>query len=437
MTVAVSHRLRMMRWCVAEPLFRSEVYAARAVPGLGTVRIGASRLATVVSLLLLISTLSALAYLSSATYARTVAVSGFLTAAEGAVKVGVEQGGVILAVHVTVGDVVDSGDPLLTVGSALAIDVNGDASSHHSLTERMDQGFEERLTQLQQQTLGISERHRLSSARIRVELARLDGQRGELSTARALRRERLAMAESKGRALDRLRKQRVITELDWMDHEALVLRLREDLLATESELSTVISQREAGLLQAAEIDAAYDVELLRSAAHMSELRMEQDRTAVSGQRVLLATRSGYIDTLEAQPGMITQPGITLLSIVPGTNELRARLLIPDRAVGGVGIGQTLRLRFDAFPHQHFGAIPAQLVSLASTISASGETLGPFRPTEPVFLGEARLVKSTESVERWPVDLREGMRFTADVELEQRTLLEWLLEPLIGLGRARA
>jgi membrane fusion protein len=222
-----------------------------------------------------------------------------------------------------------------------------------------------------------------------------------------------------------------------MDHEALVLRLREDLLATESELSALISQREAGLLQAAEIDTAYELERLQGAAHMSELRMEQDRVAATGQRVVLATRGGYVDTLEAQVGMITQPGITLLSIVSGESELRARLLIPDRAVAGVGIGQALILRFDAFPHQHFGTVPAQLVSLASTISASGETLGPFRPTEPVYLGEAHLVKGAESVDRWPIDLREGMRFTADLELEHRTLLAWLLEPLIGLRRTRA
>ena len=103
-------------------------------------------------------------------------------------------------------------------------------------------------------------------------------------------------------------------------------------------------------------------------------------------------------------------------------------------------GQRVLLRYEAFPYQKFGhqegtvavvsrsaLSPAELpASVAGLAHLAGKT-------DPVY--RVTVALSSQSVRAYgsAVDLSPGMQLDADVVLENRRLVEWMLEPLFTVS----
>ena len=140
----------------------------------------------------------------------------------------------------------------------------------------------------------------------------------------------------------------------------------------------------------------------------------------------------------AEPGQSVAPASALANLVPQGAVLQAQLYAPSSAVGFVRPGQTVRLRLEAFPYQKFGQLEGRVVQVSRTPLAASELaaqtlagVAPGRPGEAMFRITVGLVDGQAG--RWPQPLVAGMRLQADVLLERRRLIEWLFEPLLGLG----
>jgi membrane fusion protein len=91
--------------------------------------------------------------------------------------------------------------------------------------------------------------------------------------------------------------------------------------------------------------------------------------------------------------------------------------------------------YQAFPHQKFGAADARIVSVSRTVLSGDELSIPGLKTgEPVFRVRAALAQSIVRAYGEAIPIRPGMVLTADVIIDERTLLEWLLDPLYAAGR---
>jgi membrane fusion protein len=126
------------------------------------------------------------------------------------------------------------------------------------------------------------------------------------------------------------------------------------------------------------------------------------------------------------------PARPLAQLVPVTSRLVAKLYVPSRAAGFTRAGDTVLLRYDAFPYQKFGqhAGTVQAVSTAAVAPSELQGAGPRldaagMPGEPLFAISVALPAQTIA-ER---ELQAGMRLEADLLHETRRLYEWILEPL--------
>ena len=93
----------------------------------------------------------------------------------------------------------------------------------------------------------------------------------------------------------------------------------------------------------------------------------------------------------------------------------------------------VNIRFDAFPYQKFGMQRARVLEISRSVLAPREAGDP-RGSEPVYRVRAAIEKQSVEAFGQQVFLKPGMQFSADVVLERRSLLEWLLEPLLVRGR---
>ena len=120
-------------------------------------------------------------------------------------------------------------------------------------------------------------------------------------------------------------------------------------------------------------------------------------------------------------------------MLPHDNDIQAKVLVPVRSAGFIGVGQALHIRYDAFPYQKFGVQQGLVKSVSFTVLTPSDLNNtPISVNEPTYLVTASLANQEIFAYGKTVVLRAGMTFSADVELSSRTLMEWLLEPLYSV-----
>jgi membrane fusion protein len=183
--------------------------------------------------------------------------------------------------------------------------------------------------------------------------------------------------------------------------------------------------------QLKELDArhARDVQDIR-------LRFEQSRqdTTISAPKAGIVTFSSLV------PGRMLAPEDVALVIATGDDGgLRAALLIPSRRRGFVRIGQTVRLKFDAFPYTKFGTYEARIDALSDTTVEAPATPGgnprnAGKPAGDNYMAWATLRGRTFDFEGQHFEILPGMRAMASIVVERRTIAEWVLAPLFRVLR---
>jgi len=154
-----------------------------------------------------------------------------------------------------------------------------------------------------------------------------------------------------------------------------------------------------------------------------------------GQRahIVKATRDGIVTNLQIKQGQQASTTTPLMSLVPDNADIEARLLIPVRSAGFVSAGQDLDIRYDAFPYQKFGLYAGQVLSISSSVLLPNEINSlPLQINEPVYLVRAVLTQKAVTAYGREMALKSGMTFSADIKLAERSLVEWILEPILSL-----
>ncbi len=118
--------------------------------------------------------------------------------------------------------------------------------------------------------------------------------------------------------------------------------------------------------------------------------------------------------------------------MPKDAELIAELLLPSRSAGFLQLDDEARLRFDAFPYQRFGFIAAKISHIDKALISPGEADMPIQPDEAVYRIQATLESHSIQAYGEAFPLKAGMQIEADLILDTRSLLEWLLDPLYSL-----
>jgi membrane fusion protein len=183
---------------------------------------------------------------------------------------------------------------------------------------------------------------------------------------------------------------------------------------------------------------------LTTEAQRNELRfrlsgINQSLAQSEAQRavVLRAPRDGVVANLAIQNGQTVTAGQRLLSILPEGSLLQAELWLPSRAVGFLETGNKVILRYPAFPYQKFGQQTGRVLEISRSATAAPELTGLLGRTisEPLYRVLVELDQQTVSAYGRAEPLRPGMTVDADILLDRRRLIEWVLEPLFSISRS--
>jgi membrane fusion protein len=366
-----------------------------------------------------------LCFLTIAQYARKETVIGYLTPTFGTAKIFVPQQGFIKELQVKEGQEVTEGDPLLTVVTS-QITANGNDVNATVLAELAQQRDVIKRQIAAEERRTASEHDRLASTikGIEVETAQLEDQR-------KIQNERLKLSESFVSSGATLSASGALPAIELKRRELAALEQKQNVASLDQQITARRTQLTDArhTLEQLPIIAAERIRVLRGDLSGIEQRVAE----VNGRRayVIKAPTSGRVSTLQATVGQIADPRHMQLEIIPLDSTLQAELFFPTRAFGFVRPGQQVRILYDAFPYQKFGTYRGSVTKVSRTILTGNETTGPISLKEPAYRVTAALERPDIDAYGLKMPLQPDMLLRADVILEQRSLMRWLLDPVLS------
>ncbi len=413
---------------MSDSLFRTEVLQARRQRWLGDVLLNQPPTLRALSCGALVAALLVGGLLAFGDYTRRTRVLGQLVPDRGITTVTAPQTSVVVRVQVVEGDDVQLRQALalLRVPHATRADGDSAASLERNIALRRKgaaDGYDAQRRRLRSQEAGLQR-----------QLALLDQELRQAEAELQTRRRQQHLAErSLARHEDLLRRQ-YITELQFQQQQSQALELHAVVQALERQrqathrLADQLEQQRAEIPdQLRQLDAA-------QAREVASLGQESLSSRARGEALVQAPLAGTVGSLLVSVGQPVQAGQPLLLLVPAGSAMQAHLRVPSAAVGFIAAGDSVLLRYAAFPYQRFGHQRGRVLRISRTALAATDP----GSTEPYYRVVVGLERQTFQIDGRDERLRPGLTLEADILGERRRLWQWALAPLYSLtGRASA
>ncbi|MBB5884529.1 HlyD family efflux transporter periplasmic adaptor subunit [Xanthomonas sp. LMG 8992] len=365
-------------------------------------------------------------------YTQRVHVTGLLVPRAGLISLTANTLGVIDHVGVAEGDRVASGQVLVSLsGEHTSKALGNTAASVSAQLQRQAGSLRQDIGDTQQLQDKQAEDNRTQQSALKEQLVQIDAQI-------AIEKKQMQLVQELVNKWSGLVAGGYIPALQ-------VEQEQSALLADESQLRSLQQQRASTQQQLSVLNDQLTQLPLAVSAKLNDLRrqlaqVEQTLAQNEAARAseLRAPASGTVSTLLVKPGASVALGQPLLAIVPDGSALQAQILVPSQAVGFVHPGIQVTLHYQAFPYQKFGLHHGVVSSVSRSALTPGEVtllLGGGNPpsSDPLYL--ARVDLADQNVEAYgrKEPLRPGMALDADMLLDRRRIVEWIFEPLYGMG----
>ena len=360
-------------------------------------------------------------------FAARIRVTGVVAYSGGVARVYPPSSVEIRTLDVREGDMVPAGAPLATVSVTQGRDAGGDGmGSQIAELARQDAELERQLELARSSMVidtGALEQQRTGLAGSVASLDRqqkLGSAQATLSRTEAGRASRLASAGAgSSRQAEQAKAAALQRELDVEGVKERAIGQRESLRQIDSQLA----QRRL----------AADQKISELSAQRAALAEQRAALLRLDHLVLTAPIAGRVSDLVAAVGQRARPETSLLTVVPSGSTLEVWLYAPSRAIGFVRPGDRVRLMFDAFPFQKYGAGTGTVTALSSVPTDPGAIATGMNIQEPVYRMRVRIDR-TDGGSEIGRPLRPGMTLSANLITERRRLWEVFLDPILRSWR---
>jgi membrane fusion protein len=331
----------------------------------------------------------------------TVSAAFVLVPQNGADPIQSSRLAVVSSVKVSEGETVKSGQELFVLRSD---EIRGLSTQANGLTE-----------DLHTHEQGLIKADAAYASQLDIKLAEISNAESEVkfrekhvATSRELVQRMETLSESGGISaveLIKLRLDLAGSEKDFSVAQRTVKQVLLDRQRMEAEHTRLRDE------QVAEIEKLkFRVAALKSDLENSELNMLSVRAPYDGVVISLAQRNA---------GSVVQNGQELCQLARVDAKPHARLLLSESGLPKLAVGQKVRLFFDAFPYQRYGAVDAALTWISPSAVSSSEGSH--------FVSLASLDENKKPKSK--VQPRVGMRGEARIVVGRRTLIEYAFEPI--------
>lgn len=337
------------------------------------------------------------------------------------------SGGLLRDIQVKEGDRVKQGTPLVQLDPTLT-------DAEYQSAQQLYQKMQDNLKRLKAELTGQAGTHRLQDqfqdqllvSRLKESQAAINRQQGAIKAAQAeLNRLRatLNFASTKERSLSMLAVEGAIPRLDYLDTQSQVASLQAEMSAKEQEIYQ--AQQELERLQSERKNEILTQinqltqEKISLEGQLKQAKEQRDRETIK------APVDGTVYNIKVvEAGATIQGGEELLSIVPDGAELVLEAKVLNRDIAFVKPEMRVKIKLETLPYQEFGILEGTVLEVS-----------PNAINEPevglVYPIRVQLNQRSVKVRGQEVSLTPGMTASAEIVTRQKTILSFLLEPIMA------
>lgn len=311
---------------------------------------------------------------------------------------------------------------------------------------------------VRQQALDSEYRARVALAQnnkstLNQRLATLNAEEGHLAQEIQLAEKRGALARSSLDMYKNLQKDGFVSVLQLQQKQEELIDLESKFSSLERAKLQLTANRQilnSEIEAVGNSDVTDKAQLLRTQAALSQ---EIAENIARGSHTIVATQTGRVNTLIHEAGQFINAGQALATLIPDSGSANmpddavvVQLFAPSRSAGFISAGQTVLIRYDAYPYQKFGLqkgvisdvsetplSPNELPSrLANTVVAKASQSG--GGNEALYRIRVNIKRQFINIYGHDQPLRPEMTLQADIIQDKRKIWEWVAEPLLGAAQ---
>jgi HlyD family secretion protein len=345
------------------------------------------------------------------------------------------ESGILKAVKVKEGDKVVAGTVLIELDPSIP---KAEIQRLENLANLLKQDMSRlKAEQAGKSDTGAELQDRLLASRLRDFNSSLEKARAEVSRQQSViaaaqaqlggLEAELGYARDKERRLSSLMKTGAAPRFDYIDAQSKVASLSKGIEAKIQEIHQAEQAYRSANQEVTQLTAARESEILSQLSkqqqtladlegQLNKSRMQRDLSTIK------ASVSGIVYNVKAtKAGVNIQSGDELLSILPEGEELVLQANVLNRDIGFVKANMPVKVKLATYPYQEFGTLEGE-ASQVSPNSHVDKELG------AVFSTKVRIKKNTSRGRE--ILLLPGMDATAEIVLRKRSILSFLLEPIL-------
>ncbi len=189
--------------------------------------------------------------------------------------------------------------------------------------------------------------------------------------------------------------------------------------AAIAEIQAKLEERERAYRREASVELSQRGSEFASTAEI--LRSMADRVA---RRDVRAPTAGTVKQIAQRTiGGVLEPGSVIMEIVPSEDELLVEARIRPSDIAFVHVGQEALVKISAYDFSIYGGLHATVARI------SADTI-PDERGEPWFIVRVRATRMSLGDADRPLPISSGMTATVDIVTGQRTILQYLLKPIL-------
>ncbi len=198
---------------------------------------------------------------------------------------------------------------------------------------------------------------------------------------------------------------------------ASLKRLQADLVRKHAEAANAELQAQQSIQQLMVQKTQLQAKIQQSNKQLARAQTELQ------QLTLRAPAAGVVSALKiGRSGEVVQLGQTIAEIAPEGAPLVLAAALPTREAGFVKVGDTVQIKFDAYPYQDFGVVTGKVHTIAPD-STPDERVG------AVYKVEVLLDRDAVQQAQKRIPLKAGQTAQAEIVIRQKSIADIILDPI--------
>ena len=362
--------------------------------------------------------------LVAGSYTRHERVDGILVPTKGLSIVSSQSNGVVTRTFVSEGAKVQRGDVLIEVSGELTSASMGDTRASIALNLRDKQ------KKLQ---ADLSDTEKLGAMDKSSMEREVDFYAGEMARTRqqiSLQQERANSANDLYRQWESVSRGIVsATQILQQKDAALADELQVKVLRGQlAELMRKTAETQENLSQ---LPLTLDAKRNDFERQLADVERALAENELQRAYVVRSPVAGTVTTILAHVGQAITPQQALMTIVPADSPLQAEVWVPTASIGFIRTGDAVVLDYQAFPFEQFGHQHGKILDISRTAmppSDVSKMLG-LEVNVPCYKIVVSLGRQDVIAYGRAEHLLPGMSLKADIQLDRRRLLGWILDPI--------